>query len=229
MQIARLQRSFARVFTQRCFYLFASLVVLVGIAPFAAELERGRDFLNLAQVLVLVASVAAMGRTPMPFVIALLLGLAVLGAQFLGAAGMDDPGHAAILTNSFYLAFYFVAICYLLAYVFKAEVMTDDKLFGAAAGYLMLGIGWAYAYALMQRIDPSAFVRPGESVRGFYDLLAMSFGTLTSNGPGDVVVNGTKVKALVILEQVVGTLFVAILIARLAGVYPPRPREDAAD
>jgi hypothetical protein len=42
------------------------------------------------------------------------------------------------------------------------------------------------------------------------------------------VVNGAKVKALVILEQVVGTLFVAILIARLAGVYPARTK-DAAD
>ena len=228
MSIGRLQRSFARVFTQRCFYLFIALLVLVGIAPFAAELERGTDFLNVAQVLVLIAAVAAMGRTAMPFVIAFLLGLSALGAQLLGAVGMDDPGHAAIVANGFYLAFYVVAICYLLAYVFKAEVMTDDKLFGAAAGYLMLGIGWAYAYALMQRIHPTAFVGPGEPLRSFYDLLAMSFGTLTSNGPGDVVVTNTKVKALVILEQVMGTLFVAILIARLAGVYPPRPK-DAGD
>ena len=50
----------------------------------------------------------------------------------------------------------------------------------------------------------------------------MSFGCLTSNGPGDVVPAGSKVRALVMLEQVVGTLFVAILIARLAGIYPPK-------
>jgi hypothetical protein len=226
MRIAWLQKRVGRVFKQRCFYLFISLVALVGIAPFAAELEHGRDVLNVAQVMVLIASVAAMGRTPMPFVIALLLGIPPLLAQFFAATGMDDPGHAALVTTGFYLAFYFVAICYLLAYVFTAEVMTDDKLFGAAAGYLMLGIGWAYCYALMQRLDPTAFgVRPGEPLRGFYDLLGMSFGLLTSNGPGDVVVTGIKVKALVILEQVTGTLFVAILIARLAGVYPPRPRD----
>ena len=29
--------------------------------------------------------------------------------------------------------------------------------------------------------------------------------------------------ALVIVEEVFGTLFVAILIARLAGIYPPKP------
>jgi len=226
MGIARLQSRFARVFTQRCFYLFVSLLALVGGAPFVADFEHGRDFLNIAQVLVLVAAVAAMSHRPMPFVIALLLGLPALGAQLFGAAGMDDPGRAAIMTNAFYLAFYVVAISYLLSYVFTEDVMSDDKLFGAAAGYLMLGIGWAYAYALQQRLDPSAFgVPPGGQLRGFYDLLGMSFGLLTSNGPGDIVVTGYRVKALVILEQVVGTLFVAILIARLAGLYPAKVRE----
>ena len=228
MRIARLQASFARIFTQRCFYLFISLVALIALAPFVAEREHGRDLLNVAQVLVLIAAVAAMGRTTAPFVIALLLGIPTLLAQLFGAAGMDDPGRAALLTTGFYLAFYIVAISYLLTYVFTVDVMTDDKLFGAASGYLMLGIGWAYAYALMQRLDPTAFgVPPGEPLRGFYDLLGMSFGLLTSNGPGDIVVTGIKVKALVILEQVVGTLFVAILIARLAGVYPARVKDAA--
>jgi len=225
MAFARLQSRFARVFTQRCFYLFVSLLALVGAAPFVADLEHGRDFLNVAQVLVLVAAVAAMSHRPMPFVIALLLGLPALGAQLFGVAGMDDPGRAAIVTNAFYLAFYVVAIIYLLAYVFTEDVMSDDKLFGAAAGYLMLGIGWAYAYALQQRIDPAAFGASEGQLRSFYELLAMSFGLLTSNGPGDIVVTGIRVKALVILEQVVGTLFVAILIARLAGLYPARVRE----
>jgi hypothetical protein len=226
MAVGRLHSSFGRIFRQRCFYLFISLVFLVGIAPFVADFEHGRDFLNASQVLVLVAAVAAMAHRPMPFVISLLLGVPALLAQLFGAAGMDDPGRAAIVTNGFYLAFYVVAISYLLAYVFTEDVMSDDKLFGAAAGYLMLGIGWAYAYALQQRMDPSAFgVPPGGQLRGFYDLLAMSFGLLTSNGPGDVVVTALRVKALVILEQVVGTLFVAILIARLAGLYPAKVRE----
>ena len=53
----------------------------------------------------------------------------------------------------------------------------------------------------------------------------MSFGALTSNGPGDIQIVGAKVRTLVILEQISGTLFVAILIARLASGYLPRDRE----
>jgi hypothetical protein len=163
----------------------------------------------------------------MPFLIALLLGIPAVGFQMIDILGYDGPVHGAAVSGAFYLAFYLAAIAYLLRYSFSADVMTDDKLFGGAAAYLMLGVAWAIAYAIVQRLDPAAFgVRPGEAARSFTDLLFMSFGYLTSNGPGDIVLVGAKVRTLAILEQVVGTLYVAILIARLAGIYPPgRERE----
>jgi hypothetical protein len=48
---------------------------------------------------------------------------------------------------------------------------------------------------------------------------------LTSTGFGDIAPLTRQVQAVCIVEQVTGGLFVAILIARLAGVYPPRRRE----
>jgi hypothetical protein len=219
--IARLQRRFATVFGQRCFYLFVALLALVMSVPFVAEMERGRVLLQVVHMLVLTASVAAVGRTTFPFVVALLLGVPALGFQLAGGT-VDDAGGFVTLSSWFYLAFYAVAVVYLMRYVFSPQVMTDDKLFGAAAGYLMLGIMFAVLFTLVQRYDPGAFgARPGEP-RAFYDLLYMSFGVLSSNGPGDIVVASAKARAFVILEQVTGVLFVAILIARLAGIYPPK-------
>ena len=55
----------------------------------------------------------------------------------------------------------------------------------------------------------------------FGDLLYFSFTTLTSTGFGDAVPLLRYVRGLCVLEQLVGALFLAILIARLAGVYPP--------
>jgi hypothetical protein len=174
-------------------------------------------------VLVLIATVAAVGRTTTPFLIALLLGIPAFGFQFMTLQGLEDPAHGSLLSASFYLAFYVVAIVYLLRYVFSPEVMTDDKLFGAAAAFIMQGVAWAIAYSLVQILDPAAFgVKPGEPLRSFYDLLFMSIGYLTSNGPGDIMLVGAKVRTLAIIEQLFGTLFVAILIARLAGIYPAR-------
>lgn len=227
MAISRLQTSVGRVFTQRCFYLFVSLVVLIAVVPFFGDTVRGRFILNGTQVLVLIAAVAAVGRTTMPFVIAVLLGIPAFGFLVISQLQPEDAARYLAFAWGFALAFYIVAVSYLLTYVFSPEVMTEDKLFGAAAGYLMLGIAWAYAYNLVQYLDPQAFgVRSGDPPRPFFDLLYMSFGCLTSNGPGDIVPTGSKVRALVILEQVFGTLFVATLIARLAGIYPPKHESE---
>lgn len=200
-------------------------VVLIAVAPLITDTLQGRVIAQLALVLVLVlvSALAAVGRTVFPFVVGLLLGLPAFAFQVLSLLGVDDPARHHAFSLGFYLAFFLLVVAYMLRYVFNPEVMTQDKLFGAAATYLLLGVLWTSAYDLVQYADPQAFgVRPGEPPRSWYDLLYMSFGLLTSNGPGDLMPTGAKVRALVILEQIAGTLFVAILVARLAGIYPPK-------
>jgi hypothetical protein len=225
MPIATLRNTFGRVFTQRCFLLFAALLALLLLAPFIGDTARGRFILNGVQALVLIAAVAAVGRATMPFGIALLLGVAAVGFLLVAEVQPEEAARYLAWSRGFFLAFYVVAVVYLLRYVFNPEVMTEDKLFGAAAGYLMLGVIWAYAYALLLYFDPRAFGE-GHALPTFHDLLYMSFGCLTSNGPGDLVPTGSRARSLVMIEQVCGTLFVAILIARLAGIYAPRGSGD---
>ena len=54
---------------------------------------------------------------------------------------------------------------------------------------------------------------------------------LTSTGFGDVTPLTRQARGICMVEQITGALFVAILIARLAGVYPPRERyvDDVAE
>jgi len=228
MTIHRIKSSFARIFWQRCFYLFMSILALVVVAPFLTETLHGRVLVQATEVLVLIASVAAVGRTTIPFVVALLLGIAAFGFQSGITFGYGDPEMVRMGSDVFHGVFYLVAIIYLLRYVFSPDVMTDDKLFGAASVYLMVAIMFTYAYMIVQIVNPAGFgSRAGEPPRTFFDLLYMSFGVLTSNGPGEVMPVGAKVRSVVILEQVVGVLYVAILIARLAGIYPPRRAREA--
>lgn len=46
-----------------------------------------------------------------------------------------------------------------------------------------------------------------------------SFVTLTSQGNGNIVTMTAQARSLSILEAVSGTLFVAVLVARLVGLY----------
>jgi hypothetical protein len=100
--------------------------------------------------------------------------------------------------------------------------MTADKLYGAAAAYLMLGVLWGYLYAIANHLQPGSFAFGGTVASPLLgDLLYFSLTTLTSTGFGDAVPLLRYARALCVLEQLVGALFLAILIARLAGVYPP--------
>ena len=77
-------------------------------------------------------------------------------------------------------------------------------------------------YAIASHFQPNSFAIGGSIASpAFTDLLYFSITTLTSTGFGDIVPLLRNVRALCVFEQLTGALFLAILIARLAGVYPP--------
>ncbi len=211
------------IFTGRCCWLFLVLLGLIAGVPFIEPTPFGRLSVPIAHVFVIIAAVAAIGRSAASFVIALLLGLPAVAFHFLGRSA----GDTSVLVYSWWFdaALYFATIVYLLRYVFSPDVMTADKLWGAAAAYLMLGVMWTFVYGLINAYYGPAFAVGGSPASvGSIDVLYFSFTTLTSTGYGDVTPIAPQARALAIVEQVVGTLYLAILIARLAGVYPPYRR-----
>jgi hypothetical protein len=224
MAINVARETLGRIFGQRCFYLFVVLLVLIGAVPFIEPTPSGRLAVNVINLYVIVATVAAVGRTTLSFIIGLLLAAPALGFQWIHLS-TDDP-QSLMRSWAFGSALYLAAVVYLLRYVFQRDVMTTDRLFGAAAAYLMIGIFWAYVFALVGFFYPGAFAIFGAAAPlSFVDGLYFSFTVLTSTGFGDITPLIRQARGLCIVEQVMGTLFLAVLIARLAGVYPPTPRE----
>lgn len=211
----------SRVFYQRCFWLFATLVALIVAVSFVPGTDHGRLLLNAFNALVLIATVAAVGRSTLSFVSVCLLAVPAVWFQYRGLWLDDD----AELARSWLLsvALYLVTTVHLLRYVFQPRVMTQDKLFGAASAYLLIGVLWAYIYAAIGYFVPQSYLvvgQPGRLV--FADALYFSITVLTSTGFGDITPLTRPARGMCMVEQLTGALFVAILIARLAGVYPPR-------
>jgi hypothetical protein len=211
----------SRIFFQRCFWLFVVLVVLIGAVSFVPASDRGRLVLNGVNMFLLIATVAAVGRTTLSFVIALLLAAPAVWFQYVGL--WNDSDNDLAVSWMFSAALYFITTAYLLRYVFQPRIMTQDKLFGAAAAYLMIGVLWAYLYAIIGFFYPQSYMVVGQPGRLVYaDALYLSITVLTSTGFGDVTPLTRQARGVCMVEQITGALFVAILIARLAGVYPPR-------
>lgn len=223
MAIRSARDALSRVFFQRCFWLFVLLLALIAVAPFVPTSTQGRIVINVINAFLVVATVAAVGRSLFSFVLVVLLAVPTLAFQWLGFADHEREYLAYSWVSG--AALYVVTVVYLLRYVFRPEVMTADKLFGAAAGYLMLGVLWSYFYVLVDYAFPSSFSIGGQvEPLDYLDALYFSMTVITSTGFGDIVPVRPTAKTVVVVQQVLGTLFVAILIARLAGVYPPQRR-----
>jgi hypothetical protein len=228
MSIRVAQEFLGRIFTQRCFYLFVVLLVFNLVVPFLESGRQGRFLIAILNCFVIVCAVAAVGRTVLSFVIISLLAFAALIFFWLSLEH-SDRAHLA-RAYGFAAALHLATIIYLLVYVFRPKVMTTDKLYGAAAAYLMIGSFWATLYALTNMFYPGSFVGLGEELKSdLTDYLYFSYTVLTSTGFGDIAPKTRQARAVCNVEQLTGALYVAILIARLAGVYPATPQREEGD
>src|SRR5262249_54268134 len=110
-----------------------------------------------------------------------------------------------------------------LAQVFRAGVITSQRIQGAVAVYLLFGLAWAFSYQLIDLYWPGAFAQPTLAAAaaqsdGIARFVYFSFVTLTTCGYGDVTPLHPIARSLVTLEVLTGQLFPSILLARLVSM-----------
>ena len=141
MPIETLNPRLAQILEQRCLLLFWALIALLVALPFLSETTHGHAILFVVNVTVLLTAVAAVGRSWLSFVIAVILILPSIVFRFL-ALESSLPGYFA-LSWGFNAVFYVFILANLLHYVFRRDVMSEDKLYGAVAAYMLIAVLWA--------------------------------------------------------------------------------------
>jgi hypothetical protein len=110
--------------------------------------------------------------------------------------------------------------------------VTGHRVRGAVAGYLLLALCCAYAYALIDFLIPGAFQMPtadAQSTQAQTDaFLYFSIVTLTTLGYGDITAVHTVARSVVMIEALLGQLYPAILIARLVTMEMEARKNKAA-
>ena len=219
MPTGTLHPRLARMLEKRCFLLFLALLALLVALPFLSETAHGRVILTVVNVMVLLTAVAAVGHSRFSFVIALVLVVPALAFRFL-ALQSSEPGYLA-LSWGFGAVFYTFTLANLLQYVLRRDMMTADKLYGAVAAYILVAVLWANLHGVVQYFYPGAYALAGTpKALDMTELIYFSFTALTTAGFGDMTPVLIQSRFLTILEMVTGVMYVAILIARLTGVYP---------
>ena len=115
---------------------------------------------------------------------------------------------------------YFYAAGVLIVYMLADHVITRDELFAVGATFTLVAWGFAYVFQVCQAIEPGSFtaaVAPDED-RTWMELLFLSFTTLSSTGLSDVVPIKPFARGLVMLEQLAGVGYIAMVVSRLVGL-----------
>jgi len=121
------------------------------------------------------------------------------------------------------LLFMVFVVLHLLRFIVRAPRVNSEVLCAGVAGYLMLGMLWALGYIFTARLVPDSFVfsaglNAGDSMKGF-TALYYSFITLTTVGYGDIIPVSGAARMLAMTEAMTGTLYIAVLVARLVTLY----------
>jgi Ion channel len=183
--------------------------------PFIGTSIPGRAALGAMSTVLVLVALYAVRRTPALAWVALVLGAPAVAFNVLEIVWPDSD---AILLSSALLhaPFYFYISYGMIRYLFHDDQVTRDELYATGAAFTVVAWGFAYLHLAVQVLWPGSYGAGAE--RTFFELLYLSFTTLTSVGLSDIVPVLPHARSLVIVEQVVGVLYVALVVARLVGL-----------
>ncbi len=219
-----------RHFTSRHISTVSFLVALVLFlvsTPFVEGLPNG-DFLDSAFLtVVLVFGVLAVARNRMLLATALILAAFAVSGRWLHQFRPDLPRECFVVPV---LLFIVLVVATLLYFILRAPRVNAEVLCAGLSTYLLLGMAWMFAYLLVSEWTPGAFIITAGSdaghALGTFDAYYFSYTTLCTLGFGDIVPASHVARTLAAAEGITGTLFMAVLIARLVALYSsqtPRP------
>ena len=203
------------------------LVQLFGVLlyPFMDESPVGRAALSLFSLVVLVLAVRTVRSTPALTWVSVVLGAPIVLLTLLEIA---DPANSTLvlLSSVLFAVFYAYTAVALLQYMFRDRFITPDELWAVAATFTVIAWAFAHAFMAVQIVWPGSFIAavdPG-APRTWFELLFLSFTNLTSVGLSDVVPILAQARSIVMIEQVAGLMYVAIVISRIVGLQLARDR-----
>ncbi|MDP3968591.1 MAG: ion channel [Nocardioides sp.] len=204
-----------------CGVLLAVQLAALVVYPFLSGSALGRAFIGLLGLVVLTLAVMAVRMTPALSWISLTLGVPVVVFTVLEAVRPDDG--IVVISAVLHAAFYFYTAYALIKYMFHDNIVTTDELYATGATFTVVAWAFAYVFVALEILQPGSFGGfDPDTTHGWLEMLYVSVTVLTSVGLSDVVPIGAHARSLVMLAQIAGMLYVALVIARIMTILATR-------
>jgi voltage-gated potassium channel len=205
--------------------LLLTLMLMIFASPFVSQnpaVHWPGSILLMAVLLTATFAVSNRGRS---FRVALLLGVPALLAQ-VALFAIDSFWLETLRYSATLLFLFWVCLLFLKDIALRIRTVTLELLVGSVNVYLMLGVGFALVFALIEHLQPGSFT----GLEGFafmpdLDLtfLYYSFVTMSTLGYGDISPVQPHAMTASYVLAILGQLYLAILVARLVALYIGRP------
>jgi Ion channel len=208
-------------------FLCAILMLLVFFPFMQRKLSDYIIFMELFFCLLLMAGINIVSQNKKIVTTAILI--AILAIVVIWFDYILQSRRLLIFGLTLEILFFILTTITIITHVLKYKKVTEDKIYGAVCGYLLIGIIWAMIYTTLEIAFPNSFafttgitlnVSDLSSHRVYFtQFVYYSYVTLSTLGYGDIVPVSHEARAFSSLEAVIGQLYVAVLIARLVGLH----------
>ena len=198
-----------------CAALLSVQILGVLLYPLMEDTPARRALFGALGLVVLGAALYVVKRGPWLTAFALVLALPVVVLSVWQVFTFD--ARVTVIMAALEAVFYFYAAGSLIAYMLEDEFATADELFAAGATFTLLAWAFAYVFVVCQAIQPGSFgaFENSTAPRTWMELLFLSFTTLSSVGLGDIIPLRPMARALVMIEEFAGVMYIALVVSRL--------------
>jgi hypothetical protein len=209
----------SRLWDQPSAVLLVAQLGSVILFPFMEATPLGRAALSTIGLVILLLAVRAVRATPALGWVAAVLCVVLIGLT-IWTVVVPDSAPLVFTSSVLHAAFYFYTSVALVRYLFRDRFVTADELWATAATFTVVAWAFAYTFAAVQIVWPGSFTAALDPAaqRTWFELLFLSFTNLTSVGLSDIMPVLPNARAFVMIEQVAGLLYVALVVSRVVGL-----------
>lgn len=200
--------------------LLAALIVLLVLQSFlSTEVTLQRQIMNALFLGLVLAAIRTLSSSRIRLVIAVSFGLIAYALSWIVEFYPSVQLEAA--TRLFNIVMFLALVLALCENVFRSGTVDMNRIIGAVNLFLVLGLLWAFVFALLETLQPGSLGSPNGDLSAdlLSDLTYFSSVTLTTLGYGDIVPISRPARMLAALEATLGQVYLATVIARLVGLH----------
>ena len=220
MNIAHRLRAYPGTFLLTVLTGFVVAGISLGSVPW------GQVCVYLASVAAVLLAVRMFLGKGTPYRILASLALAALALRLAGSMVPERGLDVAVGTVT--VLFFGGFLLTVLRMALGPGIVNQDRIMAAVAGYVLLGVCWAFLHSAVAVAMPGAFRVIVDAQEGNGGLLASapwfpstyySFSTLMTMGAGTIVPVTHLTQAMAWMEAATGQIYLTVLVARLVALH----------